>query len=381
MFFPIWVAEFARRRQVGAADFKHAKVELLRALKHAELDRANELLRVIDPTFSIQSVPLAEKMRAETRARSAWELDYADLEKRHVAEWLLAEGGAEIGLSLGFAPREIGAALRQVELSFKLKMEGLRCRIGVTRGHLLEVIVAFPLDLELSPQQLEIAGEELVSRTLGDRFCDDWLAHVDVIQIARTRGLLMVNDDLPAAQTYPISELASLAQRGAALILKEVEQHHALEANKEHSSYTALEIPPGRKGALQPERVYASTSDPEALKAVLEGLPFSSHRFRRDGSLFFYLSFASEGTAEERLAVLQKVEDALLRALQPSLKPSGRGFSSRLQYFDFFLLHAEENLPALLEQFQALRSDLNLFNCSVGHYDSSFRSVSYEVIS
>ncbi len=377
MSFPVWVKAFARTRRISESELKQAKVAFFGALECEQLESAQEILKVIDPEFRVRRTEQGLNSELASAQTPAWELDYASLSKRHVAEWLLGEAAQNI--SLGLAPRSVNDALKQLELKLKLELSGFRCRVGVSRGHLLEVVIAIPLDIKLNADRLAYLAEELVSRTLGDFFCDEWLAHVDVTRIARTRGLMMLNDEIKSAETYAVSELATLAHRGARLILEQVPQQEGGSARKSEQSYTALEIPPGREGALQAERVYASTAHPEALKAVLEGLPFSSARFRRDGALFLYLSFECSGGAEARLQTLQKVEDDLSAYFQQRLESSGSGFSASEQYFDFFLLDANSSLPLLLERLIVLGPQLGIARFGLGHYDSSHRSARYEV--
>ena len=86
-------------------------------------------------------------------------------------------------------------------------------RAGFTRGHLLEVVVHVPFDVEGDDESLQVAAEVYLETRLGDQLMDRWIANVSIARIARTRGLLVLSDASDQADNYPLEQTDAIIFR------------------------------------------------------------------------------------------------------------------------------------------------------------------------
>src|SRR5690606_21361304 len=122
-----------------------------------------------------------------------------------------------------------------------------RVRVGVTRGHLLEVVVQVPLDVAGEPDALQLGTEIYLEALLGTSLLDEWVASVAVDRIARRSSLLVVADSRSSANAHPLQEAASLIRRGVEGIRGQLPASVFAMGGRE-TDWTALEIPEAQSG-------------------------------------------------------------------------------------------------------------------------------------
>lgn len=266
-----------------------------------------------------------------------------------------------------FVDRNHNTALAAAREETQVILDESRLRVGVTRGHLLEVVVQVPLDVAGDPESLQLAAEIYLETLLGDALLDEWVASVGIDRIARRSGLLLVADSRSSAPAHPLEDAGSLVRLGIDGIRGQLPES-LFTLPVAQGDWTALEIPEIQAG-LQAERRFASTRFPEALKCALEGMPFSSTRFTRGAEKFCWLSWRAPAEVGERLDTRARIEHALLsERCAPHLLVSGSGFGPRRDYLDLWTLLSWPELPGVLRELESWVSDLEL-----GFYDSEFK--------
>lgn len=306
--------------------------------ERVELERAAELV-VVRP------VELAATPEAELLAREA------------------PPGRARVGL-----PAEgLDAALEHVREELGLDLGASQVRVGVTRGHLLEVVVAVSLDVRAREELLQVAAEVLLERCFGDAALDRWVVSVAVTRSARTSGLVLVTEARGrlSAELHPMSALPELLERGVAAISATLPDSQLTPSAED--SWTALEIP-AAEGAPLADRLHASTTCPEALKCALEGLPFDSARFTRGPERLVWLAWRSPA-GEPRDAARARVEEVLVEAAATSwLSLAGTGFGRERDFVDLWVVPAPESL----ERVGRIASAHAGVPVTLGFYDSTW---------
>lgn len=249
----------------------------------------------------------------------------------------LEGSGSGGNLHAGMPALGVPEALRLVRRSMGVDLSSSRVRVGVSRGHLLAVVIAVPLDVTFDMATLEAAASLLVEAALGDDFVDQWLISIDVTRSRRNSGLVMVRDSVDDSVTYPIEQLDELAERGSMGILETLPV--SLISNTS-DAWTALELELAGAGPGA-ERTFAATTEPEALKGALEGLPFDSRRFVTGPEIFVWTHYSAEDRAN-RHALRARVE-RVASELGGGIRLAGTGFGADGEYLDFWLRaeHAE----------------------------------------
>lgn len=251
---------------------------------------------------------------------------------------LEGDGG---GVHAGMPALGVSAALELVRRSIGVELSSSRVRVGVSRGHLLSVVVAVPLDVSGDVATLEAAASLLVEAALGDDFVDQWLLSIDVTRTRRNSGLMMVHDSVDDSVTYPVEELCELARLGSTGISASLP---ASLAQSTTDAWTALELELAGAGPGA-ERTFAATTEPEALKAALEGLPFDSRRFVTGPEIFVWTHYSADGQ-QNRHALRARVEAAATE-LGGGIRLAGTGFGVDGEYLDFWLRAEHEELARL----------------------------------
>lgn len=255
-------------------------------------------------------------------------------------------------------------SLRMVLDETGVVLDTCRVRVGVGRGHLLEVVFQVPLDVSGGEESMQLAAEAYLEGRLGTAVLDEWVGSVAVDRIARTSGLLVVSDSRSSAPSHPLSEGVHLVRRGIDGIRSSLPES-LLRAPQSQQDWTALEIPPTESG-LQSDRCFASTRFPEALKCALEGMPFRSSRFTRGPERLVWLSWEGRGELPERLRLREEVEGRLL-AVQDAgpLLVAGTGFGRTRDYVDVWLDPAWGELRQTVTAIAAETGEIEL-----GFYDT-----------
>ncbi len=222
-----------------------------------------------------------------------------------------------------------------------------RIRVGVSRGHLLEVVLLVPLDVGADEETLQIAAEAYLEGRLGTALLDEWVGSVAVDRIARTSGLMVVSDGRSSAPSHPLSEGTDLVRLGIEGIVSQLPDSLLVGPNS-GADWIALEFESTKSG-LQSDRRFASTRFPEALKCALEGSPFRSSRFTRGDERHCWLSWVGPALLTERVALRERIEGRLFDAEHGGrLLVSGTGFGVKRDYVDLWLHLTWAGLPEFL---------------------------------
>jgi hypothetical protein len=305
--------------------------ELARAVWHEEsMPGRRAALRRLDQALWLESFDAGISVRYESRP------------SRPLAELVAAAAPDHLAATVGQRRVAHDAALQLARELDDVDLSTSRVRVGVTRGHLFEVVFSVPLDVSGGEEDLQAAAERYLESVLGERCVDDWVASVGVVRSPRTRGFLVVRES-SVATDYPIESTCELLERGIFGISSELPQ---TLLRPEGSSWTALDMQPTDSGP-QAERVFASTTQPEALKAALEGLPFHSARFTRGDEVFVWLALARRSTTSqsEREASEARVQSFCDEGAASLI---GSGFGRELDYLDLVIRNHLGALQGLL---------------------------------
>jgi hypothetical protein len=185
-------------------------------------------------------------------------------------------------------------------------------RVGVTRGHLLDIVIRAPAAGSAGARD---AAEALVWRLLGEQVAEDWIASVHAVPAPRGGPLKILSSesDPPGVPLIELASTVAAAVRGIHAGLPDA----PLWVRHEEREWTLFELTPepAEDWPEEDDLVMAATCVPELLKCHLEKAPFSSVRFSRHGEQCFHLKFRGEGTPDARLATRLDLEDRLDRAL------------------------------------------------------------------
>ncbi len=260
-----------------------------------------------------------------------------------LAELLVAVAPESCAARVGRPAASHARALRHAVEQSQVNLETSRVRAGFTRGHLLEVVVHVPFDVEGDDESLQIAAEVYLETRLGDQLMDRWIANVSIARIARTRGLLVLGDAADQADHYPLEQSDAIIARATEALSREL-PNSKLHQDPEEHAWAALEIPL-LEGSPLGDRTFASTLEPEALKAALEGMPFDSRRFTLGEEMLVWCVWEADVDFTERLRVRQEVEAALVGLSHVSLV--GTGFGARRDFVDLWVVPDLETLERI----------------------------------
>ena len=277
----------------------------------------------------------------------------SDLVKRPLLERFqnAAPHGVDVVIERG--PRSFEAACScAAELGVDLKQA--RVRAGITRGHLLELLVYVPPSKGRLPDETEAAVELFVETCLGERVVDDWIKSIDVAPLVGQGPLRLVQPDATQTAGFHLSELKAALDCTVQGIHAQLPERPLCQM-PERDDWVMLEAEPGQARARQADLVYASTCLPEMLKCFLEDAPFASVRFSRHAEHFAYLKYADAGQPEARVRARQLLEDRVDRALRELALGAvvGNGIGQHHSYIDLALGDVDRALGVLKHAAQA----------------------------
>lgn len=318
---------------------------------------------------------LLEGKRAEARARLgavssllSFEclgeevvLTYDEVSARPFAQLLSELAPQSVLVRVGGLQKSHEQALESVRRAYAVDLSTSRVRVGFTRGHLMDVVVSIPLDVDGDKEVLNSAAELYLQLRLGDELFDTWVLEVGVDRINRTRGLVMVSDARASAPTSPLELSFSLVEKGAHALTADLPVSLLLESSHAED-WVALEIPEAAQ-VIQAERRFAATRFPEALKACLEGLPHDSTRYTRGGELFVYVVYQVDG--ERRATVREQAELFIANGVfRKTVVLAGTGFGRSTDYLDLWMLPDGEHMRGFFQALCQITGPLE-----VGFYD------------
>lgn len=274
------------------------------------------------------------------------------------------------------AVRPLSVALAKLERDRGLRLHESRARVGVGRGHLLDVVLAVPGADAGTPWQE--AADDLVSSLIGEQACEDWLQEVHVAPAPRSGPLRLVQ---PGERSWgmPLSDMVDAleaATRGIVAGLPE----QALSRHTRDPEWVLFELKPDletpRADPLenaQADLVVTTTCAPEMLRCHLTGAPFFSARFSKQGELFCALAIADGDQAQEqRLENRRQLEDAINQQLGATGAAWVVGAGSGLEhsYIDLAIRAGEP----IAQPLRSLLSRAGSAPCWLYSFDSAFAS-------
>jgi hypothetical protein len=304
----------------------------------AQLDGANSgrLLRELHPELALEIVADVKPGRQLGVVRALTS------QREPLAEWVVQRAPALAGWGFGATRERCGLRQSLASVRAQVGRDLQRCevRVGVGRGHLLELVVRSG-DFALADDPEDLAATEtLLQRVLGDSTWRSWIGSLHTTPGPRGGVLRMASDESdPFAALTALVDRVEQGVRGVQLGLDERPYHRFCE----HAEWTLLEVEPKHDAgpfAAQDDLVLCSTMLPEMLKCFLQDAPFCSSRFSRNDEKFAFIKYAAQrGAAEQRMAERVQLEDALNRALVPAGLGCvvGAGLGLRHGYIDLAL--------------------------------------------
>ena len=257
-------------------------------------------------------------------------------------------------------PRPFERVRNEVRSVTGHELSNARVRAGITRGHLLDVVVYLTGSAGSSDIHAGHAAELAVEGCLGERVVDDWVSSITSAPLPRSGPtqlrLVQHNDEL--AKTFDLIDLPKAVERAVQGV------HEALPAEPLHAAaprgdWIMLETESGEghagdgegRAAAQADLLLASTFLPEMLKCFLQGSPFSSVRFSGHGERFAYLKYHATGGLREKVSARQRLEDALDAGLREHALGAvvGNGVGHGHCYVDLALGDIDRALAELTE--------------------------------
>jgi hypothetical protein len=307
-------------------------------------ETVSERLRDVDAHFELVSAE---------RTAAGWQLDVrAPVPLRPLLARFtgLAPAEGRVVAERGARPFEQVCAL--VEELTGCDVSDARVRAGITRGHLIDIVVYQKACGASFDARAEQAAELAVDGCLGERVVDDWVLGIDTAPLPRGGSLTLLQPSADAAKTFKLSELGLAIERAVAGVyatLPPAPLH--LEPNLD--DWVLLEAAPNPDEAgAQADLMFASTCLPEMLKCYLQEAPFSSLRFSSHGERFLYLKYAASAELAERVRERQALEDALDTTLRGEGLGCviGNGVGRSHCYVDLCVGDVDRALPVLCER-------------------------------
>lgn len=247
----------------------------------------------------------------------------------------------------GRAAQSLAASIDQVKQRTGLDLDGSRCRLGIGRGHLLDVVLSHHAFAGPQDERASDAAQALIESLLGDQLFDNWVGGVSVVAAPKPSPLRLVTE---AAQQLPLAvaqlvETFDVARAGVLAALPDDPLHTFCE----HGDWVLFEMEDPAQNQAQPDLLTSTTMCPEMLKCFLSGEPFASERFSRHGERFAYLQLALEGDYEQRAAERQALEEVLNLSLVPGRLGCvvGAGIGTQYVYIDLALHNVNAAIPLI----------------------------------
>ncbi|MDX2055840.1 MAG: hypothetical protein SFV15_25790 [Polyangiaceae bacterium] len=246
----------------------------------------------------------------------------------------------------------VNLAFARVAEHFGKDLRGVRFRVGVGRGHLLELVAYVPkavLPSRAEWEALEDAVEALVEALLGTMLFDRWVGEIACVESPKKPELRLASSERSSPTLAPAHELRDL------VLSVERDIHAGLPPTPwseiKDRSWTLLELDPEERaeGCPQPDLVLVATCYPELVRCFLSGAPFDSARFSANSERFACLEVAVPQAFSERTQVKDALEATLETALSLERLGSvvGVGMGLRLLYFTLAVQHIEQAIASL----------------------------------
>ena len=289
--------------------------------------------------------------------------------------------------------RSLQASLRAVREDIGLDMSRATARVGISRGHLLNVVVGSHEFSSSKDERALDAATELVRRLVGDAVFDRWVEFVDIAVTRKPSPLRVVGQDasnvpltLGAVRDsvangvqqieaqlpkQPLHQFCERAEWNLFELEAEFEEQSGTESHPYHEPLSALE----RAEELLPDISVATTMCPEMLKCFLSGAPVASERFSRFGEVFAYLQVSLPGELQERAQSRILLEDVLNRALVPGRLGCvvGSGMGARFAYIFLALEKVEPTISVIQRRVQTHANTIDAHHAWMRFCDTAKR--------
>jgi hypothetical protein len=215
-------------------------------------------------------------------------------------------------------PQELIASLGATYKDQGVDLSHARARVGVGRGHGLEVVLASEHFRSLDADADLDAAHQLLNHLLGDQLMNHWVCNVSTVAQPKPSPLRLLGAE---HQRLPLS-LAELMPSVEAAV-RGIDQglpEHPCHTHCEQAEWVMFECEQGNPSAsAEPasDLLMACTMRPEMLKWHLQGGEFSSRRFSRCGEHFCYLKLEGGPDVAEDAERRVQLEEQLDRWLVP----------------------------------------------------------------
>jgi len=215
-----------------------------------------------------------------------------------------------------------------------------RARAGISRGHLLDVVLELPGGRNAAEEG--VAAEELVRFVLGEARAADWIGSVASLAGPRGGLLQVVQPRAGDGRFFPLAELVPAVEAAIQGVHAGLAAAPLWTLGGEQRWYLfELDVEAAAEYPGQADVALVSTFMPELVKCFLAGAAFASTRFSRVGELFLYLKYVSvERDPRHALARRRVLEDALDAALvsERAGRVIGGGMGVLYSYVNFACL-------------------------------------------
>lgn len=256
-------------------------------------------------------------------------------------------------------PTALETALRRVRQDTGFELSVARARVGVGRGHGVEVVLGSHWFRGADDEEALGAAELLVSTLVGDQVFEHWITGVEVATARRPSPLRVVGQEeksLPLA----LPELQDAVFNAVHRITSSLPEqpYHRFCEHGEWVLFEVSELPQVNVAERPPlpDLRMATTMCPEMLKCFLSAAPFASERFSAHDEHFCYLQLRIDGSEEERLRARTDYEEDLDRILVPGGLGCvvGAGLGDRFMYIVLAVQALDPTISVIVRRLRQL---------------------------
>ncbi len=278
-----------------------------------------------------------------------------------LAEWVVGLAPEALGVKVvGYTPPFLpSVAFNRVAQTAGVDLRGIRFRVGVGRGHLLELVAHLPKRALLpnsghaqggnappfqpSPQTeperteaVERGVEALIEDLLGQELFERWVGEISFEQMPTNAGLRLVESGKEGA-LRAANELYSTVRAAEADIHAGLSQ--VLWSENYGATWSMLELEPSEpaRDQRQPDLAVAVTCYPELVRCFLSGACFDSRRFSAKNERFVVVAVLVLGGQAVRFSAKESLEKAFDQQLRTAQLGAVIGVGTGVRYLYFTL--------------------------------------------
>ncbi len=278
-----------------------------------------------------------------------------------LAEWVVGLAPGALGVKVvGHTPPLLpSVAFSRVAQTAGVDLRGIRFRVGVGRGHLLELVAHLPKrallpnsgdtqggsapPFQLGPhveaerrEAVEGGVEALVEDLLGQELFERWVGEISFEQMPTNTGLRLVKSGQERT-LHAASELYSTVRAVEADIHAGLSQ--VLWSENYGATWSMLELEPSEpaRDQRQPDLAVAVTCYPELVRCFLSGASFDSRRFSAKNERFVVIAVLILGAQAVRFSAKECLEKAFDQQLRTAKLGAVIGVGTGVRYLYFTL--------------------------------------------